>query len=85
LIYKTFDFDKEEILFWFGIINRQRGKFGELLDCFDRMPPNPLCPLAHADIWLHIGHVFERQKNVRHLPFSPFSSISIGEMAFKSR
>lgn len=60
------DFDKEnEILFRLGIIYKQQGKFSESLECFDHILRNPPSPLAHADIWFQIGHVFEQQKNVR--------------------
>ncbi|KAF9560195.1 TPR-like protein [Agrocybe pediades] len=61
---KDLDFDKEnEILFRLGIIYKQQGKFQESLDCFDHILRNPPSPLAHADIWFQIGHVFEQQKN----------------------
>ncbi|KAH9487170.1 General transcriptional corepressor ssn6 [Psilocybe cubensis] len=61
---KDLDFDKEnEILFRLGIIYKQQGKFQESLECFDRILRNPPSPLAHADIWFQIGHVFEQQKN----------------------
>jgi tetratricopeptide (TPR) repeat protein len=59
------DFDKEnEILFRLGIIYKQQGKFEDSLTCFDRILRNPPSPLAHADIWFQIGHVFEQQKDV---------------------
>ncbi|KDR84740.1 hypothetical protein GALMADRAFT_233056 [Galerina marginata CBS 339.88] len=61
---KDLDFDKEnEILFRLGIIYKQQGKFTESLECFDHILRNPPSPLAHADIWFQIGHVFEQQKN----------------------
>ncbi|KAF8168352.1 hypothetical protein B0H34DRAFT_56825 [Crassisporium funariophilum] len=61
---KDLDFDKEnEILFRLGIIYKQQGKFDDSLSCFDRILRNPPSPLAHADIWFQIGHVFEQQKN----------------------
>ncbi|KAF9529472.1 hypothetical protein CPB83DRAFT_790062 [Crepidotus variabilis] len=61
---KDLDFDKEnEILFRLGIIYKQQGKFDESLQCFDRILRNPPSPLAHADIWFQIGHVYEQQKN----------------------
>ncbi|CAA7264679.1 unnamed protein product [Cyclocybe aegerita] len=61
---KDLDFDKEnEILFRLGIIYKQQGKFDDSLTCFDRILRNPPSPLAHADIWFQIGHVFEQQKN----------------------
>ncbi|KAF8971594.1 hypothetical protein BDZ97DRAFT_1254628 [Flammula alnicola] len=61
---KDLDFDKEnEILFRLGIIYKQQGKFAESLECFDHILRNPPSPLAHADIWFQIGHVFEQQKN----------------------
>lgn len=60
------DFDKaNEILFRLGIIYKQQGKYSESLDCFDRILRNPPNPLAHADIWFQIGHVFEQQRDVR--------------------
>ena len=64
------DFDKaNEILFRLGIIYKQQGKYEESLSCFDRILRNPPSPLAHADIWFQIGHVFEQQKDVSpHLP-----------------
>jgi tetratricopeptide (TPR) repeat protein len=59
------DFDKaNEILFRLGIIYKQQGKYQESLECFDRILRNPPSPLAHADIWFQIGHVFEQQKDV---------------------
>lgn len=60
------DFDKaNEILFRLGIIYKQQGKYAESLECFDRILRNPPNPLAHADIWFQIGHVFEQQNDVR--------------------
>ena len=62
------DFDKaNEILFRLGIIYKQQGKYSESLECFDRILRNPPSPLAHADIWFQIGHVFEQQRDVRIL------------------
>jgi tetratricopeptide (TPR) repeat protein len=62
------DFDKaNEILFRLGIIYKQQGKFEESLACFDRILRNPPSPLAHADIWFQIGHVYEQQKDVSFL------------------
>ena len=59
------DFDKaNEILFRLGIIYKQQGKYDESLSCFDRILRNPPSPLAHADIWFQIGHVYEQQKDV---------------------
>lgn len=59
------DFDKaNEILFRLGIIYKQQGKYPESLECFDRILRNPPNPLAHADIWFQIGHVYEQQKDV---------------------
>jgi len=64
------DFDKaNEILFRLGIIYKQQGKYDESLSCFDRILRNPPSPLAHADIWFQIGHVYEQQKDVSSLPF----------------
>ena len=61
----TPDFDKaNEILFRLGIIYKQQGKYNASLDCFDRILRNPPNPLAHADIWFQIGHVYEQQKDV---------------------
>ena len=62
------DFDKaNEILFRLGIIYKQQGKYAESLDCFDRILRNPPNPLAHADIWFQIGHVYEQQRDVSRL------------------
>lgn len=59
------DFDKaNEILFRLGIIYKQQGKYHESLECFDRILRNPPNPLAHADIWFQIGHVYEQQHDV---------------------
>ncbi|KAG5221312.1 TPR protein [Salix suchowensis] len=63
---KDLDFDKaNEILFRLGIIYKQQGKYEESLACFDRILRNPPSPLAHADIWFQIGHVYEQQKDPR--------------------
>jgi general transcriptional corepressor CYC8 len=63
--YEDLDFDKaNEILFRLGIIYKQQGKYEESLTCFDRILRNPPNPLAHADIWFQIGHVYEQQKDV---------------------
>jgi tetratricopeptide (TPR) repeat protein len=60
------DFDKSnEILFRLGIIYKQRSKYSESLQCFDQILRNPPIPLAHADIWFQIGHVYEQQGDVR--------------------
>ena len=67
------DFDKaNEILFRLGIIYKQQGKYDESLACFDRILRNPPSPLAHADIWFQIGHVYEQQKDVRKYTHSTF-------------
>lgn len=59
------DFDKaNEILFRLGIIYKQQGKYNASLECFDRILQNPPNPLANADIWFQIGHVYEQQKDV---------------------
>ncbi|KAF5392441.1 hypothetical protein D9757_002108 [Collybiopsis confluens] len=61
---KELDFDKaNEILFRLGIIYKQQGKYEDSLTCFDRILRNPPSPLAHADIWFQIGHVYEQQKD----------------------
>ncbi|KAG5654344.1 hypothetical protein H0H81_004298 [Sphagnurus paluster] len=58
------DFDKSnEILFRLGIIYKQQCKYDESLACFDRILRSPPSPLAHADIWFQIGHVYEQQKD----------------------
>lgn len=63
--FAELDFDKaNEILFRLGIIYKQQGKYDESLSCFDRILRNPPSPLAHADIWFQIGHVYEQQKDV---------------------
>lgn len=65
LLRKELDFDKtNEILFRLGIIYKQQGKYDESLACFDRILRSPPSPLAHADIWFQIGHVYEQQKDV---------------------
>jgi tetratricopeptide (TPR) repeat protein len=73
LIY--LDFDKaNEILFRLGIIYKQQGKYQESLECFDRILRNPPSPLAHADIWFQIGHVYEQQKDVSAITRARISS-----------
>ncbi|KAH9965579.1 hypothetical protein BJV74DRAFT_890217 [Russula compacta] len=58
------DFDRaNEILFHLRIIYKQQGKYDESLTCFDHILCNPPNPLAHADIWFQIGHVYEQQKD----------------------
>ena len=65
LIMQDLDFDKaNEILFRLGIIYKQQRKYEDSLQCFDRILRNPPSPLAHADIWFQIGHVYEQQKDV---------------------
>lgn len=65
LMMEDLDFDKaNEILFRLGIIYKQQGKYDDSLACFDRILRNPPSPLAHADIWFQIGHVYEQQKDV---------------------
>jgi general transcriptional corepressor CYC8 len=60
------DFDKSnEVLFRLGIIYKQQTKYDESLGCFDRILRNPPSPLANADIWFQIGHVYEQQGDVR--------------------
>lgn len=60
--YEDLDFDKaNEILFRLGIIYKQQGKYDDSLNCFDRFLGNPPSPLAHADTWFQIGHVYEQQ------------------------
>ena len=77
LDYKVaLDFDKaNEILFRLGIIYKQQGKYTESLECFDRILRNPPNPLAHADIWFQIGHVYEQQHDVSHSISSRFLAI----------
>lgn len=59
------DFDKaNEILFRLGIIYKQQAKYRDSLACFDKILRNPPNPLAHADIWFQIGHVYEQEKDV---------------------
>lgn len=66
--FEDLDFDKaNEILFRLGIIYKQQSKYEESLGCFDRILRNPPSPLAHADIWFQIGHVYEQQKDVRQM------------------
>ncbi|ETW87651.1 hypothetical protein HETIRDRAFT_246092, partial [Heterobasidion irregulare TC 32-1] len=56
------DFDKSnEVLFRLGIIYKQQSKYDDSLRCFDRILRNPPSPLANADIWFQIGHVYEQQ------------------------
>ncbi|EIM83322.1 TPR-like protein [Stereum hirsutum FP-91666 SS1] len=60
------DFDKSnEVLFRLGIIYKQQTKYEDSLRCFDRILRNPPSPLAHADIWFQIGHVYEQQGDHR--------------------
>ena len=60
------DFDKSnEVLFRLGIIYKQQTKYEDSLRCFDRILRNPPSPLANADIWFQIGHVYEQQGDVR--------------------
>lgn len=62
------DFDKaNEILFRLGIIYKQQGKYQESLECFDHILKNSPNPLAHADIWFQIGHVYEQMRDVSNL------------------
>jgi len=66
--FAELDFDKSnEILFRLGIIYKQQCKYEESLACFDRILRSPPSPLAHADIWFQIGHVYEQQKDVSTL------------------
>jgi len=59
------DFDKSnEVLFRLGIIYKQQTKYEDSLRCFDRILRNPPSPLANADIWFQIGHVYEQQGDV---------------------
>jgi tetratricopeptide (TPR) repeat protein len=61
----SLDFDKaNEILFRLGIIYKQQAKYRQSLECFDKILRNPPNPLAHADIWFQIGHVYEQEKDV---------------------
>jgi glucose repression mediator protein len=53
-----------EVLFRLGIIHKQQTKYDESCGCFDRILRNPPSPLANADIWLQIGHVYEQQGDV---------------------
>ena len=39
-------------------------KYENSLECFDRILRNPPNPLAYADIWFQIGHVYEQQRDV---------------------
>ncbi|KAH8105703.1 hypothetical protein DFH11DRAFT_1550216 [Phellopilus nigrolimitatus] len=58
------DFDKaNEILFHLRIIYKQQGKYMESLEGFDCILRNPPSPLAHADIWFQVSHVYEQQKD----------------------
>ncbi|KIJ12772.1 hypothetical protein PAXINDRAFT_82220, partial [Paxillus involutus ATCC 200175] len=52
-----------EILFRLGIIYKQQGRYEDSLTCFDRILRNPPSPLARADIWFQIGHVYKQQKD----------------------
>ena len=64
--HSMLDFDKSnEVLFRLGIIYKQQTKYDESLRCFDRILRNPPSPLANADIWFQIGHVYEQQGDVR--------------------
>ena len=82
------DFDKEnEILFRLGIIYKQQGKFEDSLTCFDRILRNPPSPLAHADIWFQIGHVFEQQKDVSgiYFYFAPYIYITFANQHLRAK
>lgn len=62
---RDLDLDKEnEILFRLGIIYKQQMKYSDAIHCFDNILRNPPSPLAHADIWFQIGHVYEQQKDL---------------------
>lgn len=77
------DFDKaNEILFRLGIIYKQQGKYQESLECFDRILRNPPNPLAHADIWFQIGHVYEQQHDVSSC-FVSLTRIVVAYLAFQ--
>ena len=66
--YLKVDFDKSnEVLFRLGIIYKQQTKYEESLRCFDRILRNPPSPLANADIWFQIGHVYEQQGDVSNV------------------
>jgi glucose repression mediator protein len=59
------DFDKSnEVLFRLGIIYKQQTKYEESLHCFERILRSPPSPLANADIFFQIGHVYEQQGDV---------------------
>src|SRR5712692_10113558 len=81
------DFDKSnEVLFRLGIIYKQQTKYDESLGCFDRILRNPPSPLANADIWFQIGHVYEQQGDVRvsllRIPaasYTPLSTFVLGK------
>jgi tetratricopeptide (TPR) repeat protein len=65
LVSPISDFDKSnEVLFRLGIIYKQQTKYDDSLRCFDRILRNPPSPLANADIWFQIGHVYEQQGDV---------------------
>ena len=72
-------------LFRLGIIYKQQSKFEDPLTCFDRILRNRPSPLAHADIWFQIGHVFEQQKDVSwiHFYFSPFNNLYESAHSYK--
>ena len=81
------DFDKaNEILFRLGIIYKQQGKYQESLECFDRILRNPPSPLAHADIWFQIGHVYTSKKimSAPRMPTSVSSRITLRMRRFSS-
>jgi len=77
LIAQDLDFDKANEILFCLVIYKQQGKYNDSLQCFDRILRNPPSPLAHADIWFQIGHVYEQQKDISSSPPFP-TPLNIG-------
>ncbi|KAG6906171.1 hypothetical protein DXG01_015462 [Tephrocybe rancida] len=60
---RELDSDKANGDFRLGIKYKEQCKYEESLACFNRILHGTPSPLAHADIWLEIGHVHEQQKD----------------------
>ncbi|KAJ1489147.1 hypothetical protein T484DRAFT_3534865 [Baffinella frigidus] len=53
---------KQEILYRLGAIYKQTQKYSQSLECFALIVNNPPPPRTAADVWLHIGHIYELQQ-----------------------
>ena len=54
------------------------GRYEESLSCFDCILCSPPSPLAHADVWFQIGHVYKQQK--RCMPFPRFNTPGLSHL-----